>query len=66
MADPTSDTPTGAEDIRPRATIKLKPMTPPAPSADVSAPADAAADAAAAAEPAVNIAPPPASTVPGI
>jgi hypothetical protein len=41
MADPTSDTPTPntPEDIRPRATIKLKPMTPPAPAADAAAPA---------------------------
>ena len=73
MADPTSDIQTGAEDIRPRATIKLKPMTPPESSADVSAQADApanaadaASDAAAAAEPAVHIAPSPAATVPGI
>ncbi len=72
MADPTSDTPNTPEDIRPRATIKLKPMTPPAADA---APAGAAADAvsaaasaadAAAPEPAVNISPSPASTVPGI
>ena len=64
MADPTSDTPANApEDIRPRATIKLKPMTPPsAPASDAAAPAvDAAAG-----EPAVHIAPSPASTVPGI
>ena len=58
MADPTSDTPANApEDIRPRATIKLKPMTPPtAPAADAAAPAAPAADAV----------PPSASTVPGI
>ncbi len=58
MADPTSDTPNTPEDIRPRATIKLKPMTPPSPAAD------AAPDAGA--EPAVHIAPSPAATVPGI
>ncbi len=63
MADPTSDTPMNTpEDVRPRATIKLKPMTPPAPAA-----ADAAAEAAASAdEPAVHIAPSPAAAVPGI
>ena len=34
MADPTSDTPMNTpEDVRPRPTIKLKPMTPPTPSA---------------------------------
>ena len=67
MADPTSDTPANApEDIRPRATIKLKPMTPPsAPASDAAAPAAPAVDAAAG-EPAVHIAPSPASTVPGI
>ena len=62
MADPTSDTPMNTpEDVRPRATIKLKPMTPPA--ADAAAPA---ADAAAPSEPAVHIAPSPAAAVPGI
>ena len=68
MADPTSDTPTPntPEDIRPRATIKLKPMTPPAPAADAAAPAGTAADAAAQAEPAIHIAPSPASVVPGV
>ena len=73
MADPTSDTPVTPntpEDIRPRATIKLKPMTPPAPAADAAAPAgaaaDAATDAAAQAEPAVHITPSPTATVPGI
>ena len=72
MADPTSDTPNTPEDIRPRATIKLKPMTPPTPAADASAPAaDASAPAADAsapaadAEPAVRIAPAPSATVPG-
>ena len=69
MADPTSDTPMNTpEDVRPRATIKLKPMTPPAadaaaPSAEPAAPA---ADAAAPSEPAVHIAPSPAAAVPGI
>ena len=59
MADPTSDTPTPntPEDVRPRATIKLKPMTPPAPAGDAVAPA---ADAAA------SVSPSPAATVPGI
>ena len=72
MADPTSDTPTPntPEDVRPRATIKLKPMTPPTPAADAAAPAgaaaDAAADAAAQAEPAIRISPSPASVVPGV
>ena len=67
MADPTPETPANApEDIRPRATIKLKPMTPPsAPAADAAAPAAPAVDAASG-EPAVHIAPSPASTVPGI
>ncbi|MBR2963770.1 MAG: hypothetical protein IKC53_06155 [Lentisphaeria bacterium] len=69
MADPTSDTPTPntPEDVRPRATIKLKPMTPPAPAADAAAPAatGAAADAASA-EPAARISPSPAAAVPGI
>ena len=69
MADPTSDTPVAPntpEDIRPHATIKLKPMTPPAPAADVSAtPAPPAADTVAPAESASHIAPP-AATVPGI
>ena len=69
MADPTSDTPMNTpEDVRPRATIKLKPMTPPA--ADAAAPsaepAASAADAAAPSEPAVHIAPSPAAAVPGI
>ena len=68
MADPTSDTPVNpSEDVRPRATIKLKPMTPPTPSADVAA--EAGADAAAApadAEPAIHVAPSPAVSVPGI
>ena len=68
MADPTSDTPMNTpEDVRPRATIKLKPMTPPAPAADASAEAGAAAsDPAAPAEPAIHIAPSPAAAVPGI
>ena len=72
MADPTSDTPTPntPEDVRPRATIKLKPMTPPTPAADAAAPAgaaaDATADAAAQAEPAIHITPSPASVVPGV
>jgi hypothetical protein len=72
MADPTSDTPTPntPEDVRPRATIKLKPMTPPTPAADAAAPAgaaaDAASDAAAQAEPAIHITPSPASVVPGV
>ena len=69
MADPTSDTPMNTpEDVRPRATIKLKPMTPPAPAADAAAEAGAAAsDAAAApAEPAIHIAPSSAAAVPGI
>ena len=68
MADPTSDTPNTPntpEDIRPRATIKLKPMTPPMPSADASAPAPDPAAPAADAEPAVRIAPTPSGTVPG-
>ena len=67
MADPTSDAPNTPEDIRPRATIKLKPMTPPTPAADVSAPApDPAAPASdASPEPAVRIAPTPSGTVPG-
>ena len=70
MADPTSDTPMNTpEDVRPRATIKLKPMTPPTPSAapapEASA-APAAPEAPAAGEPAIHIAPSPASTVPGI
>ena len=67
MADPTSDTPVNPpEDVRPRATIKLKPMTPPTPSADVAAEAGADAAAAPAEEPAVHIAPSPAVSVPGI
>ena len=69
MADPTSDTPTPntPEDVRPRATIKLKPMTPPTPAADATAPAaDAASGAAAPAEQAVRISPSPAAAVPGI
>ncbi len=71
MADPTSDTPMNTpEDVRPRATIKLKPMTPPTPAADAAAPAgaaaDATADAAAQAEPAIHITPSPASVVPGV
>ena len=68
MADPTSDTPMNTpEDVRPRATIKLKPMTPPAPAADAAAEAGAAAsDAAAPAEPAIHIAPSSAAAVPGI
>ena len=59
MADPTSDTPTPntPEDVRPRATIKLKPMTPPAPAADAAAPA---ADAVA------SVSSSPAAAVPGI
>ena len=63
MADPTSGTPTPntPEDVRPRATIKLKPMTPPAADA-----ADAAAGAAASAEPAASVSPSPSATVPGI
>ena len=66
MADPTSDTPMNTpEDVRPRATIKLKPMTPPAPAADAAADAGAAA-ADAAAEPAAHISPSPAAAVPGI
>ena len=66
MADPTSDTPMNTpEDARPRATIKLKPMTPPASTADAAA-AAGAADAAAQAEPAIHIAPSPAATVPGV
>ena len=65
MADPTSDTPMNTpEDARPRATIKLKPMTPPASTA--AAAAAGAADAAAQAEPAIHIAPSPAATVPGV
>ena len=66
MADPTSDTPMNTpEDVRPRATIKLKPMTPPAPAADAAAEVPApGADASA--EPAVHIAPSPAAAVPGI
>ncbi len=70
MADPTSDTPMNTpEDVRPRATIKLRPMTPPAAAADAAAPAgvaDAAADAAAQAEPAIHIAPSPSTVVPGV
>ncbi len=72
MADPTSDipTPNTPEDVRPRATIKLKPMTPPTPAADAASPAgavaDAASGAAAQAEPAIHIAPSPAATVPGV
>ena len=67
MADPTSDTPMNTpEDVRPRATIKLKPMTPPAPAADAAAEAGAADAAAPSAEPAVHIAPSPAAAVPGI
>jgi hypothetical protein len=75
MADPTSDTPMNTpEDVRPRATIKLKPMTPPADAAAGAADAAAAgasaaagaADAAAQAEPAIHIAPSPAATVPGV
>ena len=72
MADPTSDipTPNTPEDVRPRATIKLKPMTPPTPAADAAAPAgavaDAASGAAAQAEPAIHITPSPAATVPGV
>ena len=68
MADPTSDTPMNTpEDVRPRATIKLKPMTPPAPAADAAAEAGAAVpDAAAPADPAIHIAPSPAAAVPGI
>ena len=66
MADPTSDTPMNTpEDVRPRATIKLKPMTPPAPAADAAAEAGAAAPDAAA-EPAAPVAPSPAAAVPGI
>ena len=68
MADPTSDTPMNTpEDVRPRATIKLKPMTPPAPSADAAAAGAPASDASAPAdEPAIHVAPSPAATVPGI
>ncbi len=76
MADPTSDTPMNTpEDVRPRATIKLKPMTPPtpsaapapeAPAAPAVPPVDAAPEAPAAGEPAIHIAPSPSSTVPGI
>ena len=70
MADPTSDTPMNTpEDVRPRATIKLRPMTPPAAAADAAAPAgvaDAAADAAAQVEPAIHIAPSPSTVVPGV
>ena len=69
MADPTSDTPMNTpEDVRPRATIKLKPMTPPASAADAAASAGVAdaASAATQAEPAIHIAPSPAATVPGV
>ena len=71
MADPTSDTPMNTpEDVRPRATIKLNPMTPPAPAAEPAAgAADAAAGAAGAAagaDSAIHIAPSPAANVPGI
>ena len=67
MADPTSDTPMNTpEDVRPRATIKLKPMTPPAPAADAAAEAGAAVSAAEPADPAIHIAPSPAAAVPGI
>jgi len=68
MADPTSDTSMNTpEDVRPRATIKLKPMTPPAPSADAAAAGAVASDAAAPAdEPAIHVAPSPAAAVPGI
>ena len=76
MADPTSDTPMNTpEDVRPRPTIKLKPMTPPtpsaapapeAPAAPAVPPVDAAPEAPAAGEPAIHIAPSPSSTVPGI
>ncbi len=69
MADPTSDTPMNTPgDVRPRATIKLKPMTPSAPTADAAAEAVPVSPDAAAPEsaPAVHIAPSPAATVPGI
>ena len=62
MADPTSDTPTPMntpEDVRPRATIKLKPMTPPAPAADAAAETGST-------EAAIPIAPSPAASVPGV
>jgi len=60
MADTNPDTPANAtENIRPRATIKLKPMTPPsAPAADAASPAAPAADAAAPAAPAAPAAAP--------
>lgn len=61
MADPTSDTPANApDDIRPRATIKLKPMTPP------DAAVGQASDPAASEESAVHISPPPSTSVPGV
>ena len=63
MADPTSDTPANApEDFRPRATIKLKPMTPPG----ADAAAGQGADSAASEESAVHISPPPSTSVPGV
>ena len=64
MADPTSDTPmnNSPEDIRPRATIKLKPMTPPTPAADAAPESGAPADA----EQAIHISPSPAAAVPGV
>lgn len=64
MADPTSDTPVNSpEDVRPHATIKLKPMTPPEPAADV---ASESASGTPAADAAIHIAPSPSATVPGI
>ena len=74
MADPTSDTPNTPEDIRPRATIKLKPIilsapatsapaetgaaAPAAPSVEATPAAPAAAPAAPAAAPAAETAAP--------
>jgi hypothetical protein len=54
------------EDVRPRATIKLKPMAPPASASAPAAEGAPAVSGAPDAEPAAHIAPTPASTVPGI
>jgi len=72
MADPTSDTPMGTpEDVRPRPTIKLKPMTPPTPAAEAepaAAPAGVAETASdvPGAEPAIPVKPSPSMSVPGV